>query len=69
MFKKHSNGGKFELRSTNAEKDTRKQANNKLNRQIEVTRSYSVRDSRTGKDNGESMDNLFTPTAGWNGGR
>ncbi|EMD58481.1 hypothetical protein COCSADRAFT_104006 [Bipolaris sorokiniana ND90Pr] len=69
MFKKHSNGGKFELRSTNAEKDARKQANNKLNRQIEVTRSYSVRDSRTGKNNGDSMDDLFAPTAGWNGGR
>ncbi|XP_014552708.1 hypothetical protein COCVIDRAFT_41175 [Bipolaris victoriae FI3] len=69
MFRKHSNGGKFELRSTNAEKNARKQASNKLNRQIEVTRSYTVRDSKTAKDNGDSMDDLFAPTAGWNGGR
>ncbi|KNG51502.1 integral membrane protein [Stemphylium lycopersici] len=59
-----SNEKSYELGSAEADK-----GNNKLNRQIAVTRSYSVRDSNTGKSSGGSMDELFAPSAGWNGGR
>jgi hypothetical protein len=69
MFRKRKNGEKYSLRSADADKDASRQANDKLNRQIAVTRSYSVRDSNTGKDNGDSMEDLFVPNAGWNGGR
>jgi hypothetical protein len=69
MFGKRSGEKSYELRSGDA--DTDKQANDKMSdRQIAVTRSYSVQGSKgTGKSDGDSMDDLFAPYAGWNGGR
>jgi hypothetical protein len=61
----------YELRSGDAETDAAKQANDKMSdRQIAVTRSYSVQGSKeTCKSDGDSMDDLFAPHAGWSGGR
>lgn len=69
MPKKRNNEKDLELRDIEADHAARRQAKNKLNRQIAVTRSYSVQDSKTGKSSGDSMEDLFAPSAGWNGGR
>lgn len=65
IFKMRSSGQKFALRSRDADEDANRQTN-KSNRQIAVTRSYSVRDTKTGNENGDSMDELFAVDAGWN---
>lgn len=67
MFVKRSGEKSYELQSADA--DATKHIDNRLDRRIAVTRSYSVSGSKTGKSDGDSMEDLFAPTAGWNGGR
>ena len=70
LFGKRRGEKSYELRSADADADAGNQANDKLSdHQIAVTRSYSVHGSKTGKSDGDSMDDLFAPHAGWNGGR
>jgi hypothetical protein len=71
IFGKRSGEKSYELRSGDADTDAGKRANDKMSdRQIAVTRSYSVQGSKeTGKSDGDSMEDLFAPHAGWNGGR
>jgi hypothetical protein len=65
IFGKRSGDKSYELRSGDADTDADRQAN-----EIAVTRSYSVQGSKeTGKSDGDSMEDLFAPHAGWNGGR
>jgi len=67
---KRSSEKNYELQSPQAETTAQEQAaDKKPSRQIAVTRSYSVKDSRTGKSSADSMDELFASDAGWNGGR
>ncbi|CAN9178359.1 unnamed protein product [Alternaria alternata] len=67
MFVKRNGEKSYELQSADA--DATKHVDNRLDRRIAVTRSYSVSGSKTGKSDGDSMEDLFAPTAGWNGGR
>ena len=70
LFGKRSGEKSYKLRSADADTDGGKHASDKMSdRQIAVTRSYSVQGSKTGKSDGDSMDDLFAPHAGWNGGR
>lgn len=70
MLVKRSSEKDHELQSTGSDAAAHKQAASKNSgRQIAVARSYSVEDSNTGKSRGDSMDELFAPNAGWNGGR
>ncbi|KAA8625052.1 hypothetical protein PtrSN002B_006133 [Pyrenophora tritici-repentis] len=70
MLVKRGTEKEYELQSPEAETAAHNQAaDKKSSRQIAVTRSYSVEDSRTGKSGGDSMDELFAPDAGWNNGR
>jgi hypothetical protein len=65
IFGKRSGDKSYELRSGDADTDADRQAN-----EIAVTRSYSVQGSKEiGKSDGDSMEDLFAPHAGWNGGR
>jgi hypothetical protein len=72
IFAKRSGEKSYELQSADADggPDAVKQASDsKSDRQIAVTRSYSVQGSKTGKSDGDSMEDLFAPNSGWNGGR
>ncbi|KAF1943289.1 hypothetical protein EJ02DRAFT_433398 [Clathrospora elynae] len=70
IFGKRSEEKTYELRISDADADAVKRANDKKSDgQIAVTRSYNVQGSKTGKSDGDSMEDLFAPTAGWNGGR
>ena len=70
MLIKRSGEKNYELQSPQAEIAVHEQAADKnSDRQIAVTRSYSVECSRTGKSSADNMDELFAPNAGWNGGR
>ncbi|CAG5156828.1 uncharacterized protein ALTATR162_LOCUS4621 [Alternaria atra] len=70
MFVKRSGEKSYELQSADAGADAAKHDDdNRLDRRIAVTRSYSASGSKTGKSDGDSMEDLFAPNAGWNGGR
>jgi hypothetical protein len=68
MFVKRSGEKSYELQSADADTDAAKHGDDRLDRRIAVTQSYSV-NSKTGKSDGDSMEDLFAPNAGWNGGR
>ncbi|KAI4615922.1 hypothetical protein J4E83_006590 [Alternaria metachromatica] len=69
MFVKRSGEKSYELQSADADTDATKQADDRPDHRIAVTKSYSVQGSKTGKSDGDSMEDLFAPNAGWNGGR
>lgn len=68
FFGKRKGDDSYELRSTDADADADEarvsNGNNKSGRQIAITREYSVSGSggsKTGKSNGDSMEDLFKP--------
>ncbi|USP74480.1 uncharacterized protein yc1106_01754 [Curvularia clavata] len=68
MLKLRNAGQRLELHNTDPEQGASRQVN-KAHHQIAVTRSYSVRDAKRGKENSDSMDELFGPNLGWNESR
>lgn len=62
FFGKRSGQNSYELQGAGAD-NNRPDQGDKAGGRIAVTRSYSVQGSKTGKTDGDSMEDLFTPTS------